>query len=207
MIPSRPVVHVYQTIARDQRSKDPLIRLMDAFVTRPGGEPLLTAEVHGSTGLIYTITLDLHSCICSCPDYSRGAQYDSTYRCKHIYFVLRRVCQLRADEYTSRSFDINTPTVLAQAESFLEVRSQVDRKEESSGQVTRREVKDGDECCICFEPLSSSPTSWCQYGCGYSMHTNCIGIYHKTHARIERKCPLCRTLWFRVIDPGSMANS
>src|SRR5690348_6998146 len=56
--------------------------------------------IMGSTGNIYTVTIkDIPSC--TCPDYiSRGC------RCKHIYFVLKRIIGVNEDELTYSTEDL-----------------------------------------------------------------------------------------------------
>lgn len=140
-------------------------------------------EVLGSTGNHYFVDIEKRP-RCTCPDNRfRHA------RCKHIYFVLRRV--LSCDDpavYDAECWDDETLRALldrAPVTDFSKHTVQVDNG------VERRHYL-GTECCICMEKMQSSESLlWCSRRCGYSFHAVCHRRW-SAHNDSEVICPLCR---------------
>jgi hypothetical protein len=196
----------YKLKGRDRRSRAQSIYLLNTHYTVDASkQPQFQAFVQGSTGCRYTISLNLHTSSCTCPDYERGSSPPTPfgYRCKHLFFVLRNVCQLTTEQYTNNRYVITCDRVLDRAKQWCEASRPPGSTSSSDFSFPKRKnIEDGDECCICFEAMtlsdsfsSSSQLTWCDRQCGQPFHERCIHIYHHSKLKSERTCPLCRAQW------------
>ena len=60
------------------------------------------------------------------------------------------------------------------------------------------ELEPEEACCVCYEEMQEdSNLSFCKFGCGRNLHTECMErwVKHKIQNAQEVSCPLCRKDW------------
>ena len=153
---------------------------------REGSENIEKFELAGTTGNIYTVTIDKLP-TCTCPDNSRKRM-----QCKHIIYVLVRVLKAPPNlQYQAAFLSSELEEIFANAP--VSKRAKVDSGEEQSG---LRKPIEGD-CPICvleFEPEKEEIT-WCRQGCGNNIHTVCFKRWAASKPGKPVTCVYCRTDW------------
>ncbi|KAG8925951.1 hypothetical protein FRC01_009509 [Tulasnella sp. 417] len=164
-------------------------------------------KVLGSTGNVYTVTIDkLPSC--DCPDASKGNH------CKHILFVFLKVLSVPVDSkgwYQKALISSELQEIFDNAPpNPANVASQ--RLTEAYGDVTgassskgpsksaqppqgRRKFEEDDECAVCYETLKDVPDSdlvWCGT-CKNALHKECYLNYRRSKIGQPVTCPHCRS--------------
>ena len=147
--------------------------------------PSETISLAGTTGNIYTITIDKVP-TCDCPHARKGNQ------CKHIVYVLSRVLRAPAElEYQLAFISSELKDIFARAPSLPSETAQNDGKDGN------RKPVEG-ECPICcndFEPKSSETIVYCKAACGNNIHKDCFGQWAATKTGQTITCPFCRSPW------------
>lgn len=174
--------------------------LVDHAQVRPHDDPqgpAATFTVMGATGNIYTTQID-HLPTCTCPDFSRRGG-----PCKHLLFVTLRVLNLPSTDLCIVQQALLTEElqhVLANLESrvnpFVVAEEAVRSawKQRGGGgnatPVKPRNLDDGSECAICFDPLTSDAA--CCVQCHNGLHKECwqAMLKHKKSSTVP--CPYCR---------------
>ena len=180
--------------------------------------------VLGSTGNIYDVMIQQIP-QCTCPDHRKGNL------CKHILFVLLKVMAIDPTspliyqaawltseleemfDRMSRRFQQVSGSVLANSkvrETFAKLEKGEDHdndsEEEDPNVARRQEVKEDDDCPICFDSLHGNGraerTTFCRAQCGANFHLACIETWLKQH-RAKPTCPMCRQAW----DDGKKSSS
>jgi len=148
-------------------------------------------KVLGTSGTTYKVVVSEHQS-CTCPDYTRRNK-----KCKHIYFVLRRVLnasdtlvgkeQLTVDELKQL---FSGPKIIPTATTMLQ--------EQKGNEVERRPLDE--ECPVCYEPMDQKKEDiiYCFTTCGYNMHLSCYKRWHNTSRHTTNQCPMCRTVWNKL---------
>ena len=58
--------------------------------------------------------------------------------------------------------------------------AQKEEKKATRQEVTRMELTSDESCCVCFENLKEEDNlTYCKYGCGRNLHTDCIEVWVK----------------------------
>jgi hypothetical protein len=147
--------------------------------------PSETISLAGTTGNIYTITIDKVPS-CDCPHARKGNQ------CKHIVYVLSRVLRAPAElEYQLAFISSELKDIFARAPPLPSETA------ENDGKDGNRKPVEG-ECPICcndFEPESSETIVYCKAACGNNIHKDCFGQWAATRTGQAVTCPFCRTPW------------
>ena len=130
--------------------------------------------VLGSTGKVYTISINDTKLNCNCIDCKRTGQY-----CKHIYFIFNHVYEIREINQLAKDYTIDE--IKSLHDTFLTHKTQPKKK-------ARNEQED---CPICFE--CNSGTSFVCGTCENGFHSLCI----QTMLQFSNKCPMCRSLIMR----------
>lgn len=147
--------------------------------------PSETISLAGTTGNIYTITVDKVP-TCDCPHARKGNQ------CKHIVYVLSRVLRAPAElEYQLAFLSSELKDIFARAPPLP---SETARNDEKDG---NRKPVEG-ECPICcndFDPKSSESIVYCKAACGNNIHKDCFGQWAATKTGQTITCPFCRSPW------------
>jgi hypothetical protein len=147
--------------------------------------PSETISLAGTTGNIYTITIDRVPS-CDCPHARKGNQ------CKHIVYVLSRVLRAPAElEYQLAFISSELKDIFARAPPLPSETA------ENDGKDGNRKPVEG-ECPICcndFEPESSETIVYCKAACGNNIHKDCFGQWAATKTGQAVTCPFCRTPW------------
>ena len=147
--------------------------------------PSETISLAGTTGNIYTITIDKVP-TCDCPHARKGNQ------CKHIIYVLSRVLRAPAElEYQLAFISTELKDIFARAPPLP---SETARNDDKDG---NRKPVEG-ECPICcndFEPESYESIVYCKAACGNNIHKDCFGQWAATKKGQAITCPFCRSPW------------
>jgi hypothetical protein len=151
----------------------------------PDAAPSETISLAGTTGNIYTITIDKVP-TCDCPHARKGNQ------CKHTVYVLSRVLRAPAElEYQLAFLSSELKDIFARAPPLPSETAQND------GNDGNRKPVEG-ECPICcsdFEPESSETIVYCKAACGNNIHKDCFGQWAATKKGQTITCPFCRSPW------------
>eukprot|EP00347_Sterkiella_histriomuscorum_P013158 403365789 len=70
----------------------------------------------------------------------------------------------------------------------------IDKREK----VSRQKLDAEETCCVCYEVMKEEENlTFCKYGCGRNIHTDCIEVWVKHKLSVAQKitCPLCRIDW------------
>mmetsp|Transcript_20072 Transcript_20072/g.46767 ORF Transcript_20072/g.46767 Transcript_20072/m.46767 type:complete len:1008 (-) Transcript_20072:4-3027(-) len=181
-----------------------------------------TLDVLGSTGNVYTVSIGSPKQSCTCTDFGKHP----TRVCKHILFVMLRVCRLHRSDprvwQSALTMSEAGPLLAAlpsrealasQGDGVLahsEVLRGFDLARGPSNEAPQRPIEDDPDCPICFEPMvsasqqasSSSAVDWCR-SCGHNAHKECI---QKWHAAKGATCPLCRGSWVGQASAASAGD-
>ena len=181
--------------------------------------PVCSFTVAGSTGNIYTVTLD-NVPTCTCPDFLRKRDL-----CKHIFFVLLKCIGVESTSplLHQRAFlsteirqllvhleERRTGGAVVQASEAVRAAYQKRlkggedaTKDDNDGteSVPRKTLEADADCPICFDSLQDGETVYCRRTCGTNFHADCIRrwMIQSSH----RNCPNCRQAW----DDGGAGGS
>ena len=64
--------------------------------------------------------------------------------------------------------------------------------------MRQMDLEADESCCVCYEEMADADNlSYCKFGCGRNLHTECMErwVKHKVQNAQEVSCPLCRTDW------------
>ncbi|KIY67070.1 hypothetical protein CYLTODRAFT_376736 [Cylindrobasidium torrendii FP15055 ss-10] len=177
---------------------------------REGGELKETFLVLGSTGNVYTVTID-HVPRCDCPD----ALKDN--RCKHIILVFLKVLQVPVHSphwYQKALLTDELEEIFAAAppapndtasqrvrDAYAVATGSAPAASSSSSSTTKRKIPtEEDTCAICYDNMHSADMEtsleWCET-CGNALHKVCFGQWRAAAARKgdELTCVYCRAPW------------
>ena len=63
----------------------------------------------------------------------------------------------------------------------------------SRKQVARMKLEPEESCCVCYEDMKEEENlTFCKYGCGRNLHTDCIEVWVKHKVSVGQKisCPV-----------------
>jgi Ring finger domain/SWIM zinc finger len=177
--------------------------------------------VLGSTGNVYTVTLQGNPC-CNCPDWCKREDL-----CKHLIFVLVKVIGLSTNDplsYQKAYLPSEVRRLLEMArdrrvggsvlanrqvqQEFAKAKSGGGGDDDDNIKVQRRSLEQDSDCPICFDDMTNlSETTYCRAQCGFNFHTNCIRLWcQRSHAAgSTATCPACRQPW--LDEHGSTGSS
>ncbi len=156
----------------------------------------------GATGNIYTTTID-HIPTCTCPDFQRRGG-----PCKHLLFVTLRVLNLNHTDMcviqqallteelkhvlgNMETRVLQAPRVVVADEAVRSVwKQRAGASSSSTTPVKPRNVDEGAECGICFDPLTND--SVCCVQCQNGLHQACWNALLKHKKSSNVPCPYCR---------------
>ena len=148
--------------------------------------PVETVSLAGTTGNVYTITIDKVPS-CDCPHALNGNQ------CKHIVYVLARVLRVPADlEYQLAFLSSELREIFTLAPPLPSEQGDNTKKDGN------RKPLEGEcpICCVDFEPENSSEeVVYCRAACGNNVHKECFEQWAATKKGGSVTCPFCRTPW------------
>ncbi|PPQ68076.1 hypothetical protein CVT24_002940 [Panaeolus cyanescens] len=186
--------------------------------TRRDGELREEFSVLGSTGNVYTVTIDKLP-RCNCPDAAKGNH------CKHILFVFFKVLQVRQSSTTWYQKALITseleeifrnaplapnsiahPHILA-AHARATGKAVPETPTGGTGQTNKRIPSEDDDCPICYDGMHGVPESslvFCEE-CGNALHKECFGQWKRTAASTGKSltCVWCRASWIEPHLPGT----
>lgn len=154
--------------------------------TPPDQPPTEIVSLAGTTGNVYTITID-QTPSCNCPHAQKGNQ------CKHIIYVLARVLRVPEHlEYQLAFLSSELRQIFAQAPPLP--------SEQADGGANdgNRKPVEGEcpICCVDFEPENSDEeVVYCKAACGNNVHKECFQQWAATKQGGSVTCPFCRTPW------------
>ncbi|KAE9402508.1 hypothetical protein BT96DRAFT_855706 [Gymnopus androsaceus JB14] len=191
--------------------------------------------VQGSTGNVYTITID-NVPHCDCPDHQKG------HHCKHLLFVLLKVLQIpQSSNYwyqkallTSKlaeifaaappppqlrgSFIANDKVVGAWREATgREPTSTVESSSAPAGEDPRRVPITEDDCPICYDKMNAegldlkgleTSLEWCNE-CHNAVHKECWTQWRTTKQKQGQalSCVYCRSDWTGTTAAGGTGGA
>ncbi|KAG9020134.1 hypothetical protein FS837_008570 [Tulasnella sp. UAMH 9824] len=171
-------------------------------------------KVLGSTGNVYTVTIDKVPS-CDCPDASKGNH------CKHILFIFLKVLDVPVDSkgwYQKALISSELQEIFENARpNPASVASQ--RVREAYGEITgssssqgpskptqppegRRKFEEDDECAVCYETLKDVPDSdlvWCGT-CKNALHKECYSNCESPSSFFPPELLLMRTAAARLVS-------
>jgi hypothetical protein len=184
----------------------------------------INLKLSGSTRSVYTLTVMTDGRVkCDCPDFEGHCCHNGCF-CKHICFLLVRVCKIALDArlladrrlcgsdlhatrcrlellatgHDRLEADLVDQTLTGKYESVLTQATDVLR-EFVAQPLEEGNVKD---CSICYESLDEGERSQCPE-CHKQIHKDCIGRWLESH----RTCPLCRSkVWERFGKTSRMGG-
>ncbi len=131
--------------------------------------------VEGSKGIEYKIILDNSGVKCNCPSFTFNHKI-----CKHIYFIINRVCKL---DFETDSKDINIFEIFP---NILNILSNLTKN-------TDEVAGPNEDCCICYDSMNGISVVTCTV-CKNCIHASCMKIWSKSRSKhVEIACPLCRS--------------
>lgn len=137
--------------------------------------------VEGSKCIEYKIVFDNSGVKCTCPSFIFNHKI-----CKHIYFIINRVCKL---EFDIDSKDTNVFEIFPNLLNILSNLIKID----ASGP--------NEDCCICYDSMNGILVVTCTV-CKNCIHDTCMKIWSKSKKEVV--CPLCRSpINELLIDPLS----
>ncbi|KXS97768.1 hypothetical protein AC579_8820 [Pseudocercospora musae] len=158
----------------------------DESVDESRRHPTETLSIAGTTGNVYTITIDKKPS-CDCPHAKKGNQ------CKHVVYVLARVLRVRPDLEYQLAFISS------------ELREIFERAPPLPTQTGHETPRDGNRkplegecpiCCVDFEPENAKEEIvYCKAACGNNIHKECFAQWAATKTNGNVPCPFCRTPW------------
>ena len=151
-------------------------------------------DIMGSTGNVYKVIITKLP-TCTCPDHVTRKN-----RCKHIYFVLKRI--MNAQDYIKKEYVEeeltnmfkNIPKI-AQYDRIDEMTKNKYDKLKNKDSMVQAKRLDDDICPICldeFDLTDEQPLDYCKWTCGKWVHTACLDMFKN---KGNYKCPYCRTDW------------
>ncbi|KAF2479223.1 hypothetical protein BDY17DRAFT_328001 [Neohortaea acidophila] len=154
--------------------------------TNSGEHPIEQIQLAGTTGNVYTITIDKVPS-CNCPHALKGNQ------CKHVIYVLARVLRVPWElEYQVAFLTSELRSIFAQAPALPEEQG---KESEEDG---KRKALEG-ECPICCEDFETENTAeavvYCKASCGNNIHKQCFEQWAATKSGQVVTCPFCRAKW------------
>lgn len=151
--------------------------------------PTETVEMAGSTGNVYTVTID-KICTCDCP----AAIYNRGNPCKHVAYVLARV--LHAPEHLQYQLALVTAEL---RDIFAKAPDLATASPEGNGK--RKEVEGDCPICCCEFEIGREKIVYCRASCGNNVHEGCFDKWAATRGRDAVTCPYCRSPWQRDGGP------
>ncbi|KAF9002785.1 hypothetical protein BDQ17DRAFT_1356812 [Cyathus striatus] len=173
---------------------------------REGSELKETFQVLGSTGNVYTVTID-HKPRCDCPDAYKGNH------CKHI--VLLQVSQDSNLWYQKALLTSELEQIFANAplapnslanpkirEAYARATGQAppsSEEEEEQEHGKRKIPGEDDDCPICYDSMHGAKEdklAWCEE-CGNAIHKECWDQWKRTSQSQGKPltCVWCRATW------------
>ena len=155
--------------------------------------------VSGSTGIVYTVTVNTDSITCSCPDMTSWAvKYNCV--CKHCCFVLLKVRKHTESELAiiietkhvpPHMVDLQIECNPIYRERYLKLKTQTQSLAQTDFSTIYKDLIKLD-CPVCFDELINVKKVVTCPCCQNSIHTNCMEKWLKTH----ETCVLCRSdIW------------
>lgn len=132
----------------------------------------LKFTVEGSRGIEYNLKFGKVNS-CDCPYFKFNNKI-----CKHMYFIINRVCKLEPQKVDSTSTDI-----IKMYPTLIETLKKVHRPKEDTDCINQSY----EDCCICYESMHESSVIKCGT-CNQCIHNSCMTIWAKN------TCPLCRSI-------------
>lgn len=172
----------------DRQRYDP-----DENVEEDRRHPTETLSIAGTTGNVYTITIDKEPS-CDCPHAMKGNQ------CKHVIYALARVLRVRSDlEYQLAFISSELREIFENAPPLPS-----ETGDESEKDGNRKPVEGGEcpICCVDFEPEDSKEDIvYCKAACGNNLHKDCFAQWAATKGNGNVTCPFCRYATITCSDP------
>lgn len=153
-------------------------------------------DVMGTTGNVYTVSIK-NVPICTCPDYTLRFK-----RCKHIYFVLKRIMKIQQEyediiEYNDNDL-IHMFSNIPEITNNIKLHTNLVNKYVSlktNGIILQKKIEDDDICPICLDTLYDCDEEivFCKYYCGNNIHKECFDIINDNKTDIT--CLYCFKPW------------
>lgn len=143
--------------------------------------------VMGSTGNVYNVKINDEPS-CNCPDYTQRKN-----RCKHIYFVLIRIMNVKkADQTCYNKKELkNMFKHIPSVTDFLKVSSDIKKNYDNMKNKKISEKDLDDSCPICLDDLlNGEKLLTCKYSCGKHVHDFCFNMYNKN--KLKKECLYCK---------------
>lgn len=143
--------------------------------------------IMGSTGNVYNVVIK-NEPICTCPDYKQRKN-----RCKHIYFVLIKIMNVKEPDMELYDNDELKKMFkrIPQITNFLKVSDDIKKSYDKlkNKKITQKDLNDS--CPICLDDLSNGEKLiTCRYSCGRHVHELCFQMYNKN--KENKECLYCK---------------
>ena len=189
--------------ARLKKALSEKMRLLEATYRSEGMQ--WTFQVRGTSGSTYEQRFEGLAYSCSCPDHTARHTF-----CKHLLFLVARVgCQMEAAAMT-----VQRPKTGWTKEAYEACHTSWMHRLQHLTAPAKGEARDaapaaapavGEDCAICFEPMTSSDDLVrCERTCKNQFHSDCMDQWI---TRGSKTCPLCRSPFTKAdrADKGAKA--
>ncbi|KAF8958058.1 hypothetical protein BDZ97DRAFT_1843889 [Flammula alnicola] len=178
--------------------------------SRVDGELKEEFSVLGSTGNVYTVTIDRKP-RCNCPDACKGNH------CKHILFIFLKVLQVTRQSghwYQKALLTSELQEIFAEAplapNSMAHAHATTSTVQATSNKNKRIPGPD-DDCPVCYDGMhgvAEASLVFCE-DCGNALHKECFGhVWQRTAASTSKDltCVWCRARWVLAPPAGAAAG-
>lgn len=175
-------------LVRKQRGVEQKLYLVETLEITE--EKIRKYVIMGSTGNVYTVTIDNSPC-CTCPDYTTRFN-----RCKHIFFVLIRIMKVEAKSVDNKKYSNEELKLMfnniPEITNILCVNNNIKDKyvQLKDKQVIQR---DDDLCPICLDDIKNGEEyEYCKAECGKCVHKVCFAMWC---LKSPPNCLVCKSPW------------
>lgn len=178
-----------------QRKQRALVQRLFLIESKEDSDTKWIFTITGSTGNIYDVTMTTYPS-CTCPDHTTRHK-----RCKHIYFVMRRIMKCSDEDIDDEKYtDDELKEMFNQIPKKIEYTLSNDKiekykklKNKTGTTVTARDTDD--ICPICMDELTNGEElDYCKYSCGKNVHKACYELINKVSKK--NTCVFCFQSWF-----------
>jgi hypothetical protein len=162
---------------------------------------IMSYVVMGSTGNLYTVDIT-YKPQCTCPDYISRQK-----RCKHIFFILIRIMNVKdgnedKEKFTkyalTKMFNYSTKRIIDKNAIATDyIKSKYQKIKNNNGDTVELKTLD-DLCPVCLDDLTNGePVIYCINSCGKPIHEDCFRMW--TNIK-PKNCLSCNAPWDKQKD-------
>jgi hypothetical protein len=183
-------IQQFERTGRDERKGRALKQRMYLLSASCNSVENWRFEIEGFSGTHYNVTFERSGMKCNCPFVKTRHR-----TCKHMFFVIGRICKLQLDRLDTDRYQINIfekyPELHETLKDILYKRTKSETESESQPVPIEQNRIEMDDCVICFESMNDGSLKDCGT-CKNNFHLECVSRWLKS----KSSCPLCRGRMF-----------